>query len=199
MGYDDTVIGHRNERGEMEIESIHGNRPIFTDGEIHTYHTVVCSEFLQGSKIAVEFTEHGKPIIQQQGTRGCTAAAAAMLIYEWGGKVNIDGIGGLRLCNLGTTERIIWAIRKAGFEALITTCDYTLGSLEEALQRGSAIVSIVGKTFGGHTILVDEISMDGVRIRDPYHAWEITVDPDAFLQYWGQDLEIVQIAQKLDK
>jgi len=193
-GFADTVIGHRNAKGEMVIQSIHGQHLIFQNEEIVTEHAVIRKEFLQGSEIAVGFTEHGKPIIQQQGVRGCTAATAAMLIYEHGGEVNIDGMGGLQWCNLGTMDSIVRTIDRAGFLAIRTLCANSLASLEEVLQKGSAIVSIEDPTAGGHSIIVDEISLEGVRIRDPYHAWEITVTPKAFLQRWVS-AEIVQLAK----
>lgn len=141
--------------------------------------------------IDVYFTIYNKPIIQQQATRGCTAAATAMLILERGGPVDTH-----RILNTNLAESKVeipqW-IREAGLNSIVTDLDDKLETLQKLIQtNGSAIVSI-DSDLGGHVVVVDNISedLDKVRLRDPYHGWEITVSGDTFMSQ--KPLHCIQI------
>lgn len=143
--------------------------------------------------VYVAYTKYEKRILQQQAGRGCTAAASAMLILDHGGKIDLQE---LQARNLGNDEDMMQDIQRAGLTPLMSTLDKEnlLPSLRKAIQdHGSAIVSIGGEV-GGHVIVVDDVSekLDSVRLRDPYHGWEITVTAKAFLQR-GPGLKVVQI------
>ncbi|MGL5626384.1 MAG: hypothetical protein ACRDDW_02550 [Candidatus Rhabdochlamydia sp.] len=141
--------------------------------------------------VYIDFTQHEKAIIQQQATRGCTAATAAMLIKDRGGELDFDK---LEECNLGVNKEIEQDIKNAGFNPVSTSC--TFESLREQLLKcGSAIVSIDDPQAGGHSIIIDEMSEDlkEVRLRDPYHGWEITVTAEALKSRWHGNQDIIQI------
>lgn len=145
-------------------------------------------------KIDVYFTIHNKPIIQQQATRGCTAAAAAMLILERGGPVDTHRILNTNLAE-SEIEILQW-IHVAGLNSMVIHLDDKLQTLQKLIQtNGSGIVSI-DSDLGGHVVVVDDISEDlgKVRLRDPYHGWEITVSGDTFMSQ--KPLHCIQIIDK---
>ncbi len=130
--------------------------------------------------------------------RGCTAAASAMLIYDAGKQVDVVQ---LKNTNLGNSSTIEGAIRAAALTPLLTILDKRdnaeelLLDLKALLQKnGSAIVS-TGNDIGAHVVVVDQISDDlqQVRLRDPFHGWEITVKSEAFLRGFNGG-NIIQIA-----
>ena len=166
------------------FRSAHGKGKWFYDDEIITIHDIVGQEEIPPSHITLHWkpiyakkSENGKYVIQQQATRGCTAATAAMLIKDHGR--NPDAFK-LSRRNLGNTTNQMHDIRDAGLTPILTSVrpPKTLKSLLE--QHGSAIVKLVDENLGAHVVVVDEITDNGVRLRDPYHGWEITVTPEAF-------------------
>jgi hypothetical protein len=85
----------------------------------------------------------------------------------------------------------------------ITKPDVFLLSLKNEISLyGPCILSIQGLKegrIGGHFIIVDEISDDfnKVRIRDPFHGWEITITKDAFLDSVYDKHNIMYISETL--
>ena len=82
------------------FKSIHGSGNLFDDKEIIEKSKIERKENIGKSEkpLCINFTRYYKAILQQQATRECTAAAAAMIILDQGGKVNIES---LLLTNLG--------------------------------------------------------------------------------------------------
>ena len=193
----DTVIIDNQGRKK----SIHGTCNIFKDEEIIEYHPVLRKESLgvytnsyEEEDVYVDFTQNEKAIIQQQATRGCIAATAAMLIKDQ--KKEFSFIE-LSTCNLGNDEDTKQYIRRAGLKPMVSQA-VSLEDLKTQLSSyGSAIVSISDPQAGGHSIVVDEVSEDlqRVRLRDPYHGWEITVSAAAFQLRWGSNQKIIQIEE----
>ncbi|MGB7127815.1 MAG: papain-like cysteine protease family protein [Candidatus Rhabdochlamydia sp.] len=201
----DTVKIIIDDQGKQVIESTHGRCNIFEDKEIIAHHPVIREELLEEcknlntdeeEKVYIEFTQNNKAIIQQQATRGCTAATAAMLIKDRGGKPDFTR---LQFCNLGNDEDIQRDIQNAGFKPIVTPLvSNSLDKLRaQLLEYGSAIVSIWDPQAGGHSMIVDEVSknLSQVRLRDPYHGWEITVSAGAFQSRWKEQT-IIQIENK---
>lgn len=185
----------RNTKGEpIGAKSVHGTCSVFNDEEILRVHRVIKKELFKErfnnygrkEKVYIDFTQNNKAIIQQQATRGCTAATAAMLIKDQGGKPKFCELQG---SNLGDDESIKQDIQNAGFKLMVTSLiSNSLEDFREQLKNyGSAIVSLEDPQAGGHSIVVDEVSEDlqQVRLRDPYHGWEITVSAEAFQLRWS--------------
>ncbi|MEK7339162.1 MAG: papain-like cysteine protease family protein [Verrucomicrobiota bacterium] len=184
IGLLDTIEGTRDAQGKLVFTSAHGTCSIFKDKEILQYHAVLQQESLgkhtnvygEEEEVYIDFTQNNKAIIQQQATRGCTAATAAMLIKDQGGSPDFYA---LQERNLGDDEDIKQDIQSAGFKPVVTLLkSNSLEAFRAQLSSyRSAIVSIIDPQAGCHSIIVDEVSEDAqqVRLRDPYHGWEITV------------------------
>lgn len=182
----DTVIGPPS-----NLQSIHGEGKLFEDQEIIEKLEVIKRVELE-SEIYASYTKHGKAIVQQQATRGCTAATAAMLIMDNGG--NPDCLA-LQTRNLGSDEAQLGDIQKAGLKGIKNSANNLSELRNLIIQNDSCIVS-VSESLGNHVIIVDAVSQDlsQVRLRDPYHGWEITVTREAFLKEWngGKAIQIVK-------
>lgn len=190
-----------------QTQSEHGEGDdLFLSSEIKKKHSFVRAEKIgkkqhfslmtkqESSPLFAFFTEHGKWVIQQQATRGCTAAATQMLIKDHGGKVDASA---LRLRNLGSDETMVKDIRKAGLEPLVTKNVRDLKQVQDLVnQNGSAIISIGGE-LAGHVLIVDALLQDSARIRDPYHGWEITVTRSALEKRFSAGNDVIQIAPKV--
>jgi|GEM_PF-5603000 len=176
-------------------ESVHGQFNLFSDEEIVEKKPIIRQKpLIQGEKVYAEFTEHGKAIIQQQATRGCTAAVAAMLIIDNNKQPSIQE---LRSRNLGNDDDQERDIREAVLEPLTTEVHSLQELRQELLKNGSAIIGVDYQDSGGHVIVVDAVSEDSeqVRLRDPYHGWEITVTGTAFDKAWMGGGKIMQVKQ----
>ena len=147
------------------------------------------------TKIFAEFTTHQKAIIQQQATRGCTAAATAMLIIDHQKLVNLTY---LKRRNLGDDNQKMRDLREAGLTPLKGKIDFKntaskLQSLRDMiLKNESAIVTV--DNGGEHCLVIDDVdpTLSKVRLRDPYHGWEITV-AGASLAYKLTTSNIIQV------
>lgn len=167
-------------------KSLHNDgSQLFSDDEI-TEKLEIINEYkidpLDVHNTLVSYTKHNKSIIQQGASRGCSAGAAAMLIMDNGKKPSISEI---TTRNLGNNESMLREIKNAGLKGIQTSVK-NLSELRKAIiQNGSCIVHVNVK-LGSHFVVVDEVSEDlsQVRLRDPYHGWEITVTAKAFLKEW---------------
>lgn len=124
--------------------------------------------------IQIIFTDNLKPIIIQQGSLASLGAAAAMLILDHRSEFNTS-ILETRGREFSELSRFI---KRAGLTPIQHEFT-TLNKLKkDILDNGSAALLI--NQF--HVIVVDHISenLKEVRLRDPYHGWEITVDAFAF-------------------
>ena len=163
-------------------QSVHGQITVFNDDEI----IEVCpiSESKTINDVKITFTQEGhKAVIQQQATRGCTAAAATMLMVDHGKDPDSQY---LSLTNLGDESSMAQAIQKAGLMPRVQKVQNNLRSLRDAITKhGPAVVGI--QEGGSHVVVVDEISenLDKVRLRDPYHGWAIVVSGEAFTKRLG--------------
>ena len=179
------------ELGKLSTLGAHGYANSYSDKSILKVYPVTHSmKIIQEPRsVTVYFTENKKPIIQQQSTRGCSAAATAMLILEHEKPIDLVE---LTRRNLGTPEKKIKDLENAGLTPLSTRCA-TLADLQECLKKqGPAIVS-VDSGAGSHSIILDALSESSTRIRDPYHGWEIEITLDAFRNSWDPSSSILQV------
>ncbi len=177
---------------ENSLTSAHPKFNLFTDDEILRKEKILEKKTISPStRIDVAYTQHRKAIIQQQGMRGCTAAVAAMLIMDHGKSPNIYE---LQTRNLGRKEDIKRDFSEAKLRTVVNHPN-TLDTLRKFLnQDGSAIVDVGGEG-GNHVVIVDHIpeNLSSVRLRDPYHGWEITVTAEAFQERWQPEEGIIQV------
>lgn len=188
----DTIVLKKGEG----IQSVHPTGTLFSDDAIVEKLPIENKKQI-GNKVYAYYTKHNKAIIQQQATRGCTAAVAAMLIMDHGKNSNLD-----ELChrNLGNDENQIRDIENAGLTPLVNNAT-DLKGLKILLQKHGPAIAKLSGSLGGHVIVVDEVSEDlsKVRLRDPYHGWEITVTSEAFMKEWAARLyadggKLIQVA-----
>ena len=192
LSVSDSAFFFRNSAGSITACSTHREANVFYDDEIITTHPTIRTESI-GDRIIATFSEHNKAIIQQQSIRGCTAATAAMLIMDHGGQPDLNRF---RQDTLGNTETISDDIRAARKTPSVGLGGKNIQELRiKILEGGAAIVSICDPEIGGHSIVVDDISPDctKIRLRDPYHGWEICVKAAAFVLRWSSASPIVQI------
>lgn len=167
-------------------QGVHGYANSFQDEEILQVYPLIRQENFKD--IPVRYTANNKPIIMQQATRGCTAAAAAMLIYEQTKQFDEHEV---LFRNLGNDTDFEHDFKKANVPFITTEC-FSIEELQSQIKKnGSAIVSV--DSCGAHVILVDEITEKCVRIRDPYHGWEIDIKRSAFEAYWSKGNRIFQV------
>lgn len=172
-----------------EIQSVHGTAELFSDSAIVEKLDIV--KRVKIDSIYVQYTKYKKAIFQQLSTRGCTAATAAMFILDRG---KIPDLQSMKSRNLGNDEDQIRDIKNGGLTPL-TQFATTLIELKNLLEQcGPAIVTLQGK-LGNHVVIVDEVNDSlQVRLRDPYHGWEITVTKEAFLEEWKTG-KIIQLLE----
>ncbi len=174
--------------------SLHGKANVFEDEEIIKVHDIFYSRVVENViknifnsdekedtilKLKVELSNNHRAIVPQQSTRGCSAAAMAMLIID---NNKIPDLQTLTTWNVRNSEFIIQCLEKIGLKCLKTSVK-NLRQLEECLQtNGSAIVPLEDENAMGHCVIVDEIHSNGITLRDSYHGWEIDVDNTAFIK-----------------
>lgn len=176
LGVYDTVIGIGD-----RIVSLHGTPHFMQDNEI-----IRVGAVLERKKISpglcIEYTDSGKVIMQQQSMRGSSAAAAAMLFLDHG---KLPDYQKLRRSNSGDIKMQEQQATSFGLESQTTFVerDYNIFTLYLLLKKaGSAVVCLEDPLLAVHHVVVDEIAEDlgWVRLRDPYHALEMTVTGPAF-------------------
>jgi hypothetical protein len=182
-------------------DSVHGKVLIFRNSEITKVYNITHRELLGNRRestlttrlipVYIEYTKNNKPIIQQQATRGCTAAAVAMLLKEH--KKDLDFYS-LRSANLGTTEKMVRWILARQLKPVVTHISKLSALIPLINRNGSAIISLSGD-FGGHVVVLDYLDQTSARLRDPYHGWEISVPRSILESYFTKD-DVIQIEQR---
>jgi|GEM_PF-5399558 len=133
--------------------------------------TGISDQFFNDSPINLHRDEYGRYVLLQPGVRACTAAVTAMMILDSGKQCDISA---LRTRNIGTERLMVSDLQRAGLTPLVSLPKSRDELRSMIVNHGSAIVS-VNSGNGGHVILVDEISRDTAKIRDPFHGWSITI------------------------
>lgn len=177
-------------------ESEHGKVKFFKDSQILTIHPGQRINPATVVKAVVEFEVRrnnlGKHVLQQQATRGCTAGVVAMLFLDH--HLGID-VCELQDTNLGNNKSMQKSLQTGGLIPIVSSMPNShrnpLGWLKSKIDEGGA--AIVSIDEGGHVIIVDQISDQGIRLRDPYHGWDITVTVEAFKKNWCPREAIIQI------
>ncbi len=172
----------------------------FKDEEIVMHHPAVRSKVLtEGQdRLTVDYSETGKAIIQQHGTRGGVSAAAAMLIADNRGKINIAQV--IAQDNWGDITDEFKKVDLTPVKTQILRNETNrLQKIAELISKNGSVMMMVQGGHGLQQIIVDEISSDlkNVRLRDPYHGWEITVSSEAFDKTIppSLQLEIIQVSK----
>lgn len=125
------------------------------------------------------YTRNGKAVYMQEFLATCWKAVVFMLMID-------NGANEEQIKNCYATERHSDSdeqkriFKEFGF-SVIETIYRDLNSLKESISLyGPAIVTI--DEGGGHYIIVDDITEDGVDIREPFHGWAIRITKEAFLR-----------------
>jgi hypothetical protein len=171
------------------------NAKTFSDKAIVQVNDCVKIEdkIIDGKEFHFYYTKNNKTIIIQEAPEGCTAGASAMLIIDNG---RTPKAADLLNRKAASYDQIAKDIQNAGLEALtvqVATYGRSMEKLKDQIKlHGPAYVRIKENNGGvGHAILVDEISEDlsKVRIRDPWHAWEVIVYGADFKKAWYCSLD----------
>lgn len=160
----------------------------FSDQDIKQISKVKSEELLQdhlGGFAKKSVSENNKIVLQQQAMKSCGHVCVAMLLMDLGFFPDL-----LKLKEHLTTDDSRMEVlenypcKEIRSEIEEETGEEFLKSLQnKILKDGSAIIGI-DNGMGGHVIICDEIAEDlsTIRIRDPWHGWEITLHADAFLK-----------------
>ena len=159
-------------------ESLEGD--LFSDSEIVRVHTVH-----SGDIDSPRVNENGKFVVQQQGVEACPYGVMDMFSGDHGKYPDFPSSGGRSMSH----EIVAKIMHDRGLPLMTSTITYDesrnisgLFQLKKLLNKyGSLILGILDRKLGSHFIIIDEIAdnFQTVRLRDPWHGWDITVKADA--------------------
>lgn len=135
-------------------------------------------------KLKVAVSEHNHIVLQQQAAKSCGQTCVAMLLMDLGIKPDFRNLEG---CSTNEDRRMSVIkgldLREIRNELSTENKQEFLEKLQAKIhENGSALIG-VDADAGGHCIICDDISADleTVRIRDPWHGWEVSLDAEIFL------------------
>ena len=166
--------------------------PLFLENEIISISKISSSKRLKTKDMAFiprSISENGKGIVQQCAMKSCGQTCVAMLLLDHG---LTPDLGGISTGSWSNPDSMIKLLAEGGLKA---ECDkistksknkFLLNLQKQVHGRGSTIVTLksLGEgRIGGHVLICDDVSFNllSVRLRDPWHGWEITVTAEAFL------------------
>ncbi|AOB32126.1 hypothetical protein AKI39_17500 [Bordetella sp. H567] len=172
--------------------SDHGSTQVFDDDEILFVEPLAWRG--EVDDIAIGRTHDGRNVVQQQSTRGCTAASTAMLILDQGFDFDPDQ---LRYRNMAIDERLHGDIRRAGLQVLQTQVDSMQALAAQVKAAGPAEIGVFDLEIGSHSIILDAVDLDGgkAQVRDPYHGWAITIALNALTKRFSFPDRTIQAIQ----
>ncbi len=161
------------------------------DNEILSIIPVVCTRYLNPtSLIPVGVYSDHKVIIQQQATRGCVAACAAMIIEDHQRQWKEHRLTTTNLAN--ETQLISW-LEQAELHAAMHTIRENIGELKTFIEQYGSIICMINGELGGHAIILDQINSDQAIIREPFHGWRIAISTHLFMAMAGINLIIIYV------
>lgn len=167
--------------------------------EIHPFSGTIETKEIGTHQVVINFNEKGLPIIAQHGQSGCSAAASYMLLKEHGKDLDLQKFF---TRPISSYKSIMNDLKELNPQYKVLDEEGALDRLkrlkQELLASGSAITSIDDegdKGIGSHVVVVDEVSEDlkYIRLRDPFHGWDVTVPAKAFIERFGKNNYIIQI------
>ncbi|CRX38653.1 hypothetical protein [Estrella lausannensis] len=189
LGIHDTVIGIG-----YGMVSLHGSPNFMRDDEIVKVGAISGNKTID-PEITIHHLESGKAILQQQSMKGASAASVAMLFLDHGHRPDLQK---LRRANSGVIKLQQEQAKLFGLklETTFVGREHAVSSLSLLLrQAGSGVVRLEDPLLGIHYVVVDEIAdnWSWVRLRDPYHALEMTVTGLAFSERFkgGEVLQVI--------
>ena len=179
---------------------------VFKDEEIlQKSHWIKEKVITQGDyKITARLSQNNKWVLPQIAIDGCSAAAMAMLILDHGKEINLHTIFNR---HKNESEKMQDDLKSAGLTSDLITVQMKsrrkqnpLSWESQAINEMSSLLKKNGSAWvgvwtgiGNHSIILDAIDEDGARIRDPFHAWEITITNEAFFKCVFAEVRIIQI------
>ena len=137
-------------------------------------------------QLKVAISENGYPVLQQQNVESCGQTCLAMVLMDLGFQPDFSKLEG-GLTNYDQRMEVIKGLALREIRNHLNTKNEQefLEELREKIHKnGSALIGIDGGSgFVGHGIVCDDISADlqTVRIRDPWHGWEVSLNAKSFL------------------
>lgn len=181
--------GFGNEWGKIDRTT----PPLFADPEILKISRIKAHEFLAGPEafmIKKSTSEHGKTVFQQESPKTCHNTCYAMLLADLNLPLDLEALSDVYLTHPGLQD--VELIQ----ETLHVPVQGQRGFLEKLQikiqQNGPVIFYTTDGDFhstgdgkhriGRHYFICDQVSddMQTVRIRDPWHGWEIILDAKIF-------------------
>lgn len=167
-------------------------KPLFLKSEIVSISKISSSGRLKTESRAFiprTVSENSKGIVQQCAIKTCGQTCVAMLLLDHEMTPDFKTISAGSWSN---NKSMIKLLADGGLKAesdMLSTKsknEFILRLKSQVDRKGSTIVGIKGLKegrIGGHLLICDYVSFDllSVRIRDPWHGWEMTVTADAFL------------------
>jgi len=155
---------------------------LFEDEDILLKEEVV----FENPVFGIRKTRHDKVILMQFSKSSGPLTCAEMMIWDKG---MIPESGALNPQS-GLINMILHQMSSCGLIAIITEVDPRtkkdlkafLALLKSKIEmHGSAILFLSHKILGLCPVIIDEVSptYESLRLRDPYHGWEITVKAEA--------------------
>lgn len=188
--------------GAARPKAVHSDTIFFEPSEILIHHDFTEIAPLDGGSfggagaipvgtIAKHRAADGRWVIFQQGATGCSAGASAFLMLDIGVMPDVKALRSRTTSNVYTIVNDLTAKRIPIVQTRTVPTTGLKGLSDMILAHGPAAVRIAFGGRVGHFIIVDDISPDlsKVRIRDPWHGWDITVTASSFLRYWLRSLE----------
>ncbi|CUI15873.1 hypothetical protein PNK_0236 [Candidatus Protochlamydia naegleriophila] len=131
-----------------------------------------------------------KVMIQQQATRGCVAACAAMMVEDHQRQCNLRS---LISTNLATDAQLISWLKEAGLDAALYMIQGGIAELESFIKQHGSVACAANGELGGHAIILDQIDSNQATIRDPFHGWRIAISTQQFIAMGGTNPSIVYV------
>lgn len=131
-----------------------------------------------------------KVMIQQQATRGCVAACAAMLIEDHQLHCNLES---LLATNLATDFQLIAWLKAAGLNATPYQIQNGIKELGDFIKEHGSVACSASGELGGHAIILDQIDSNQATIRDPFHGWRIAIPTKQFISMSGSNPYIIYV------
>ena len=155
-------------------------------------------------KITARLSENNKWVVPQIAIDGCSAATMAMLILDHGKEINLSSLFNR---HKNGSEKKEEDLKSAGLKSdLITVQVHSRSAVNplswqrEVIDEMSSLIEKYGSAeigadtdMGTHSIILDAVDANGARIRDPFHAWEITITNDAFFNCFFASAHLFQI------
>lgn len=154
-----------------------GPKPNFLPDNQIIYVFPITHQYWCGDVLVGQTALNRMHVVQQIGENACVLGTAMMMALDFGAtRLNAKDA----ICNFGNELDIQRFLQQHNIRVKILVA--SVDQIKNLLEHSSVALTVDDASIGKHSVILDYLDDKVAIIRDPYHAWQIVLSKEYFMQ-----------------